>query len=97
MSHCLVHWWGSAWGSGTENNKPSERWPRRLGSHTPDGRYAYEDQYSALLGVAYRSLMQYQAGDRPIPAPLARLVRLLDWLQQTGQLDAALPHLRDDD
>lgn len=49
-----------------------------------------------LLGVAYRSLMQYQAGDRPIPAPLARLVRLLDWLRETGQLDAARPHLTDD-
>jgi len=50
-----------------------------------------------MLGITYRALMHYQAGDRPIPAPLARLVRLLDWLQQTGQLDADLPHLRDDD
>jgi len=41
--------------------------------------------------------MRGSGGDRLIPAPLARLVRLLDWLQQTGQLDAALPHLRDDD
>jgi len=49
-----------------------------------------------MLGITYRALMHYQAGTRAIPAPAVRLVRLLDWLRENGQLDAARPHLTDD-
>ena len=49
-----------------------------------------------MLGITYRALMHYQAGARAIPTPTARLVRILDWLRETGQLAAARPHLTDD-
>lgn len=63
-----------------------------------DRRLAAEQQKrdADLLGITYRALMHYQAGARAIPAPTARLVRLLDWLRETGQLDTARPHLTDD-